>query len=596
MTHSTFPEAFQATIKRRSDAVAIRTVGDATTLTFTQWGEQVREIAGGLAGLGVGRGDKVAIMMTNRSEFYPVDVAVQHLGAVPFSMYNTSSPEQINYCLADSGAKVAIAEAQFIPLIQQAKAGTDLEYVICIDDSLEGTIPLSGVSAFEADDFDFESTWRAVSPDDVLTLIYTSGTTGDPKGVQLTHAGEMAVVKATQALLGMSHDDRILSFLPTAHIADRWSAMYQLIVVGNQVTAVADRTQFAAALADVRPTILGAVPQVWQKLKAAIEAKLSAETGVKAQLANWAVATGRAASDARLDGKSVNPILAIQEIIADKLVLSKIRAAIGVDQVTLGLSGAAPISADVLRFFNGIGIPVSDAWGLSETSGLITMSPKGAVRPGTVGKPIDGVTLRIAEDGEVLVHGAALMKGYLNKPEQTAEAIDAEGWFHTGDIGEITSEGYLKIVDRKKEIIINAGGKNMSPANIESWVKAFSPLIGQAVAIGNDRKFNTALIVLDKDAVAAFAPSASLPLEADALSEHDAIQALVAKAIDDANAKLSRIEQIKKFRIVPEYWEPGSDVLTPTMKLRRKPIDKQYSALIESMYAESPTKTAGVAQ
>ncbi|MFI9503392.1 AMP-dependent synthetase/ligase [Nocardia sp. NPDC052566] len=576
--------AFQATVARNPDKVAVRTLRDRETMTFGAWDKRVRALAAGFAALGVSHGDTVALVMANRPEFYPIDVALQHLGAAPFSLYNTSSPEQIRYLLTDSGAKVVVCEEQYAAKIIASAGDSAVSAVVCIDGNPSGTVAIDDVVAQGDPDFDFESAWRAVRSDDVLTLIYTSGTTGDPKGVQLTHANVLAMVDATERLVDADDKDRMVSFLPSAHIADRWSALYALEVIGDQVTTVADRADFLATLVDVRPTILGAVPQVWQKLKAGIEQQVADASGLKATLAQWALGVGRAASDARLDGKPVAAALRIQERVADALVLSKLRAAIGLDGVRFAMSGAAPVSPDVLRFFNGVGVPVSDAWGMSELSGMATMSPPGQVRLGTVGLIVPGNEIRIAEDGEVLVRGPIVMKGYRNKPEKTAEAIDADGWVHSGDIGELDADGYLKIVDRKKELIINAGGKNMSPSNIENWVKAFSPLIGQAVAIGDNRKYNVALISLDPDTAAAYAEKSGVAADPAVLAKDPGIHAQIERAVEQANAKLSRIEQIKKFTIVPDFWEPGTEVLTPTMKLRRKPINERYAAAIEELY------------
>ncbi|MFE3193591.1 AMP-dependent synthetase/ligase [Nocardia sp. NPDC059240] len=581
-TATTMCAAFQATVRRQPDKVAVRTSGDTVTLTFRQWDEQVRALAAGFAALGVTRGDSVALMMANRPEFYPIDVALQHLGAVAFSVYNTSSPEQIRYLLGDSGAKVVVCEQQYLPRIAEGKG--DSVIVACVDGKSEGVLAVEDIAAQGDPEFDFENAWRAVEPEDALTLIYTSGTTGDPKGVQLTHANILAMVEATERKAGLTEADRLLSFLPSAHVVDRWSALYNLQVVGDQVTTVADRTGFLPGLADTRPTIFGAVPQVWQKLRAGIEQRVAESTGVRAVLANWAIGVGRAASDARLDGGAPSALLGLQERVADALVLSKLRAAIGLDAVRIAICGAAPVSPDVLRFFHGVGIPLSDAWGMSELSGMATFSPPGQIRLGTVGTIQPGSEVMIAEDGEVLVRGPIVMKGYLGKPAQTAEALDPEGWLRTGDIGELDAAGYLTIVDRKKELLINAGGKNMSPSNIENWIKAFSPLIGQAVAIGNNRKYNVALISLDPDTAAAYAEKSGLAADPAVLAKDPALHTLIESAVTQANAKLSRVEQIKKFTIVPDFWEPGSDVLTPTMKLRRKPIDTRYASLIEDLY------------
>ncbi|WP_040807941.1 AMP-dependent synthetase/ligase [Nocardia concava] len=582
---ATMCEAFQATVQRDPGKIAVRSVGGGVALSFREWDERVRRLAAGFAALGVRRGDRVALMMANRPEFYPVDVALQHLGAAPFSVYNTSSPEQIRYVLGDSGARVVVCDEAYLPAITAAREATAVAHVVRTAGEAGELPTLEQVEAAPESDFDFENAWRAVEPDDVLTLIYTSGTTGDPKGVQLTHANMLAMVEGTERLVQAGPQDRVLSFLPSAHVADRWSALYTLMVLGNQVTAVADRKDFVPALVEVRPTFLGAVPQVWQKLKAAIDEKLGEATGVRGGLARWAVAVGREASDTRLSDRPLPWDLQLRWRIADALVLSKLRVALGLDQINLAVSGAAPISADVLRFFNGVGVPVSDAWGMSELSGMATMCPPGRVRLGTVGVIVPGSELRVAEDGEVLVRGPIVMKGYLNKPEQTSEAIDADGWVHTGDIGELDADGYLRIVDRKKELIISAGGKNMSPSNIENRVKAHAPLIGQAVAIGDNRKYNVALISLDSDSAALFAEKHGLANDPSVLAKDSRVRAMVERAVELANAELSRVEQIKKFTIVADFWEPGSDVLTPTMKLRRKQINDRYAEAIEDLYS-----------
>ncbi|WP_419402885.1 AMP-dependent synthetase/ligase [Mycobacteroides abscessus] len=581
---STMVEAFQATITRQPEAVAFRTVGGAVEVTFSQWNDQVRKMAAGLDGIGVSRGSKVALMLVNRPEFYTIDVAAQHLGAAPFSLYNTSSSEQIHYYLVDSGATVVLAEAQFVDKVLSTIDGTAVEHVVCIDAQRLGTLTVDLLYRHAKPNFDFEATWRSVRPDDDLTLIYTSGTTGEPKGVRVTHANMIAMVNSAERLWLSTAHDRLLSFLPSAHIADRLSALYHLQVVGNQLTTVSNRKDLPAALVDVRPTIFGAVPQVWQKLKTAVEIQLSGASGREARLSGWAVSVGRLVSDRELDRVAVSKRLRIQHLLADRLVLSRIRRAIGLDDLKLAISAAAPLPEEVLRFFNGIGIPLSDAWGMSEVAGVVTMSAKGHVRPGTVGTPLDGVEIRIALDGEILVRGPSVMKGYMNKPEASREAVDCDGWLHTGDIGELNQQGYLTLLDRKKELIINAGGKNMSPTVIENWIKTFSTLIAHAVTIGNNRNYNVALIALDPDAVSALARKRQLATDPAKAAQDPTLLDIVNAAIQQANTKLSRIEQIKKFRIVPEYWEPGSELLTATHKVRRRPIETRYAEIINELY------------
>jgi long-subunit acyl-CoA synthetase (AMP-forming) len=433
--------------------------------------------------------------------------------------------------------------------------------------------------------FDFEKTWRAVTPDDVATIIYTSGTTGPPKGVEITHANMLAQCAATIEVLGHRDGERIISYLPSAHVADRWGTHYSPMIYGGQVTCVADHRTVLGAFLEVRPTTGGGVPQMWYKLKAGIEAAVEHEPDpAKQQGMRWALDVGKRYVRAGQSG-DVPAELAAEYQKADELVLSKIRAMIGFDQLRVAVSGAAPIAPDVLEFMCAIGIPVCELWGMSELSCCATINPPGAVRIGTVGVAIPGVELKLAEDGEVLARGATVMKGYRRDPEKTAETIDADGWLHTGDIGTIDDDGYVTIIDRKKELIINQAGKNMSPANIENAVRAASPLVGQVVTIGDDRPYNTALIVLEPDMAAGFAAAHDNAGASIAeLAKDPAMIAAIQSAVDTANERLSRVEQIKKFRILPVVWEPGGDELTPTMKLRRRPITEKYAQEIDALY------------
>ncbi|TSE01674.1 long-chain fatty acid--CoA ligase [Skermania sp. ID1734] len=581
----TLVEAFQETARLRPDAVALRTPGDVETVTWGEYANRVRAIAAGLARLGVGRGDTVGIMLRNRPEFHLVDTAVLHLGATPFSIYNTSSPEQISYVFGNAGNRVVVTEQLFLPQIQAATS--EVEHVIVIDGRSDGALTLADVEADPAPDFDFEASWRAVEPADLATLIYTSGTTGPPKGVELTHRNLIAELVALAEYLDVGFDDRIASYLPAAHVADRVSAHAANLVRGIQITCVIDPREIASALPDTRPTIFFGVPRVWQKVRTGIEAKLAEESSpVKKALADWALGVGKRAARRAVDGRPQGLALTIQHKIADALVLSKVRHALGLDQVKLAISGASAIPAEVLEFFLAIGIPVQEVWGMSESCGGTTLTDRDNAKIGTVGKALPGLELKLGADGEIFIRGAAVMRGYRNAPEKTAEALDAEGWLATGDIGTIDDEGNLRIIDRKKELIINEAGKNMSPTNIENAMKAASSLIGQAVAIGDNRPYVAALIALDADAATARAKSLGLP-DADiaALASRPEVREEVAAAIRKGNSKLSRVEQIKRFVITDSAWEPGGVELTPTMKLKRKPIAEKYADTIGSLYA-----------
>ena len=550
---STLCEAFQITSAERPDAVAHRTPGDGVVVTWAEYAERVPRIAGGLAALGLERGDTLALMMVNRPEFNLIDCAALHLGVTPFSIYNTSSPEQIEYLFSNAENRVVVAEQAFLPVVRAAaERRGGMEQIVVIDSDEAGTISLQRLEEMEESSFDFERTWKAVEPSDVATLIYTSGTTGPPKAVQITHSNVMAEVRGMGRRLPAAPRGRGTSFLPSAHIADRWSSHYQCsIAYGFTMTSISDPRTVVAHLPDVRPTLWGGVPRIWEKLKAGLESQ-----GV------------------------TDPTALPEEHKA------AIREKLGLDQVEALVVGAAATPPEVLRFFAALGLNICELWGMSETTSCATCNPPEDNRIGTCGPPIEGVELKLADDGELLVRGEIVMTGYRGDPEKTREALDDDGWLHTGDIGQIDDDGYLKIVDRKKELIINAAGKNMSPANIESHIKSAHPLIGQAVAIGDGRPYNVALIVLDPEVGAAFAKEHGLSDGSTAaLAGDERVKQTIADAIDEANSHMSRVEQIKKFAIVSEEWQPGGDELTPTMKLKRRPIDRKYAEEIEALYA-----------
>ena len=585
---TTLCEAFQRTATIDPDAVALRTPGDTQTLTWREYAAQVRQVAAGLSGLGVRRGGTISLMMANRIEFYPLDVGAQHVGATSFSVYNTLPAEEITYLLDNAGTKVVICEEQYVDRIRASAAA--IEHIVCIDGSPEGTLSLDDLYAAGGDDFDFESAWRAVQPDDVATLIYTSGTTGKPKGVESTHANLLFEAFAVEAILGIEFGDRITSFLPSAHIADRMTGLYTQEVFGTQVTVVSDGRNIAAALPDVRPTIWGAVPRVWEKLKAAIEfAAVHEPDETKRQELQWGLSVARKRAAALVAGEPESQDQATQWAKADELVLSKLRERLGFGELRWAVSGAAPIPKDTLAFFIGIGIPIAELWGMSELSCIATLSHPRDARLGSVGKLLPGLECKIADDGEFLVRGPLVMKGYRKEPAKTTEAIDADGWLHTGDILEADSDGYLRVVDRKKELIINASGKNMSPNNIENAIMAACPMVGAMVTIGDGRPYNTALMVFDADSVGPYAAQHGLADASPAALAADLdVIARIAAGVAEGNTKLARVEQIKRFRVLPALWEPGGDEITLTMKLKRRPIAEKYAAEIEELYASEP--------
>jgi long-chain acyl-CoA synthetase len=438
---------------------------------------------------------------------------------------------------------VIVTEQAFLDAVLEARERVEaLEHVVVIDgEPPEGTISIEELEAMGGPEFDFEAAWRDVRPEDVLCLIYTSGTTGPPKGVQLTHANMVAVWRACDGVRAVRPGGRSISFLPSAHIADRWATHYGQMIFGHTLHCCPDPKQMVAYSIEVRPTAWGGVPRIWEKLKAALETAMAAEQDEeKRRTAEWAMEIGRRKVAAYMEGEVPEDLQAEWEE-ADERLFSKIRSLLGLDEAEWFVVGAAPTPPEVLEFFLAIGIEICETWGMSETSAMATINRPGRVRVGTVGPPLPDTEVKLAEDGEVMVRGPQVMKGYRNMPEKTAEALTEDGCLLTGDVGEFDEEGNLRIVDRKKELIINAAGKNMSPANIEAKVKAASPLIAQVVVIGDRRPYNVALITLDQDTLAA----------RGAAADDEGIVEEVAAAVRAGNERLSRVEQIKRYTVIP---------------------------------------------
>jgi long-subunit acyl-CoA synthetase (AMP-forming) len=584
---ATIAEAFRITSRQRADEVAVRTKDDAVRLTWAELRDRVDAVAGGLSRLGVRRGDSVALMLSNRPEFSVCDLAAMMCGAASFSIYQTYTPDQIAYVVGDAEAGVVFCEQAFLPQVLAAREQLPrLEHVVVIDgDAPSGTLALADVEG-SGDGFDVEASVAAIEPQDTLTLIYTSGTTGPPKGVILQHRNLLSAVEGIEALIQFPHGGRVISWLPAAHIAERAAHHYLPIVYGLQVTCCPNPREVLSYLPEVRPSWFFAVPRIWEKLKAGLETMLAARP--EEERAPVHAALEASIRKVRLEqaGEPVPDELAQAVAEADERIFAGLRAMLGFDQVEAVNVGAAPTPVEVIEFFHAIGVPLAELWGMSETCGAGACNPPGRIKIGTVGPATPGVELKLAEDGELLARGGVVMPGYRNLPERTAEALDADGWLHTGDIAQMDEDGYVTIVDRKKEIIINAAGKNMSPANIEAALKTASPLIGQACCIGDARPYNTALIVLDAD----FAPewAKAQGIEAAALADlagDERMRAAVQEGVEAANTKLARVEQIKRFHVVAGDWLPGGDELTPTMKLKRRPIAEKYRAEIDALYA-----------
>jgi long-chain acyl-CoA synthetase len=576
LEQTTLCAAFQLTAEANADRPALRTPDGSVELTWAQYADRVRSISAGLAALDVGDGDAVAILLTNRPEFHLVDTAVMHLGAAPFSVYHTNPAVQIVPLLQNSGARVLVTETAFLERARQTRhLHPPLEHLVVVDGDGSDHLTLDDVEVRGHPAFDFEGAWRAVGPDHVATLVYTSGTTGAPKGVQHTHRGLLFGLNCLERLAPVSPEGRVVSYLPMAHVAERYISHYSSMAFGYTITACADPKAFAAALAGTRPTRLFGVPRIYEKLRAAVLDVIEADPH-----GPLAAAVEAGLARVRAEQAGGDPPLVADE---HEQTLAALREKLGLDQAEWIGVAAAPTPYAVLEFFHAIGVLVAELWGMSECL-LSTSNPLGRIKLGTVGVAIPGVDVRLAEDGEILVRGPNVTTGYRNDPERTAEAIDADGWLYSGDVAAADEDGYLRIVDRKKELIINSAGKNMSPTHIEGIVKEESPLIGQVVAIGDARQYVTALIVLDEEAIGRAIARNGLPSDLAELVEHPFIQDALEGAVQCANARLARVEQIKAYRVLPALWAPGGDELTPTMKLRRKVISQKYAAEIDGLY------------
>ncbi|WP_263166795.1 AMP-dependent synthetase/ligase [Streptomyces sp. SCSIO ZS0520] len=588
-------EVFQHTVAAVPDRVALRSSDGAVSYTWAEYDRRVRELAAGFAALGVGRGDTVALMLGNGPDFHLVDAALFHLGAVPFSVYNTSTPEQIAHVLANADNAVAVCEEAFLPRLRAAAADR-LRHLVCTDGQPDGARTLAEVAAAGDPGFDFDAVWRRVGRQDVLTLIYTSGTTGPPKGVELTHGNILTNLGSLANLPELADrvvGGRLVSYLPDAHLANRYFAHYLAMITASSVTTVRDIRTVIEVLRAVHPTVFLGVPMFWYKIKAAVDAAVAAERGPKGHLARWAVRTGLEASRRSRFGGRRTLSLRLRHTLAERLVLARLREGIGLHRTIAPGTGAAPIAQETLEFFLGLGLPLLEGWGMSELSAVATMNRPGDIRPGSVGRALDGVELRLAEDGELLARGEIVMKGYRRDAQRTAEALDAEGWLHTGDIATIDAAGFVRIVDRKKELLINSAGKNMSPSNIENALRASCPLAASVVAVGDRRPYVVALVVLDPQAAPAFAERHGIhETSAAALAAHPLVRAAVERAVAEANGALSRVEQIRKYALLPVFWEPGGEELTPTLKLRRRPILEKYAQTVEALYASDERRPA----
>jgi long-chain acyl-CoA synthetase len=554
----------------------------------------VEELSLGMRELGLERGERVAILSENRPEWAYADFASLAAGAVDVPIYATLTPAQVLYLLNDSGARVAFVSnaLQARKLDEVRGQAKQLRHVIRMEEGPgfpEGTLSMDEVRArgraVLARDADAVRRRAAETrPEDLATLIYTSGTTGDPKGVMLTHANLVSnVLSSLHAFGAIGPQDTALSFLPLCHVFERMGGHYLLLHAGVTIAYAESVEQVPANMLEVRPTLMLSVPRLYEKMYARVNEKVASDPPARQRIFRWALGVGRQAFALRVAGRSPGPLLALQRALADRLVFSKIKARTG-GRLRLFVSGGAPLSREIAEFFGAAGLLILEGYGLTETSPVISVNTPVALKPGSVGRPIPGVEVKIAEDGEILTRGPHVMKGYYNKPEATAEVIDREGWFHTGDVGLLDGDGFLVITDRKKDIIVTSGGKNIAPQPIENQLKTH-PLIAEIVMIGNRRNFASALLVPNFANLEKWAQAAGLAYAGrEELVCKREVVALYEDTVKELGSELAKFEQIKRVTLLPREFSLEAGELTPTLKVKRRVVEQKYKELIDRMY------------
>ncbi|MFJ4100981.1 AMP-dependent synthetase/ligase [Amycolatopsis japonica] len=577
------------------------------TLTWAEFRTAIAEVSRGLAGLGLGVRDRMLIMAPSSPEHLIADLAAAHLGAIPCTAYATLSPEQIGFVARHSAADVVVlAGADELDRWSQVLDDLPaLRHVVLLDASVIpqddkrflsfADLRAAGAEAHAADPEAFETAWSAITPDDPLSMIYTSGTTGDPKGVVLSHRNAIYQAVAVQKLHDSPMHATNIAYLPLAHIAERELSIYMPIVWAGHVHTVGDPTGVVGALGQVHPKSFFGVPRVWEKMVAGLKNLLGSLPEEKRNGLIGANELLQKGYKLRSDGEEVPPELAEKIAQTDAAALAPVRAMLGLDQIEVASSGAAALPVEILYFIAGLGVEIQEVWGLSETTGAVTSNTPTAFKAGSVGRPLEGIEVKVAEDGELLVRGAIVFLGYLQADGTIKPDVDADGWLATGDIGTIDERGFVTITDRKKELIITSSGKNIAPTKIEGLLKEH-PLIGQAVAIGEKRPYVTALIVVDDEIAPGWATANGIQLaEGESLADNAEVRAEIEKAVEAANARLARIEQIKRYHVIPKAWTPETGEVTPTLKLKRRIINDRYAPTIADLYAaaQEPAPAAG---
>jgi long-chain acyl-CoA synthetase len=586
LAEPTLGSAFLRAAELRSERVALREFGTPErSLSLGEWAERSSAVAGGLRSLGLAPGDRVALLLTTRLDFHIVDMGVVLAGAVPFSLYATSPVAQLAQCVENAMPRVLITEAALADNARDLQAACPvIEHLIVLEDARTQELSLAELADRCPPGFDPRAVIADVRAEDLCSLLYTSGTSGPPKGVCFVHAALMATMRAIDERFPVSPEGATVSYLPMAHIAERLFSHYAAFVFGYTVTALGEMPRLLDALLGVRPTRFFGVPRTWEKLLAAVDAQLEPRFGaeraaaIRAALAR-AVARVQADQNARLAPRELDSTCE-----QDDDLLAALPDLVGLNRVEWACIAGAPADRATVEAFHAMGVAINELYGMSETI-MTTMSPPDQIRIGWAGTPMPGTRVKLAADGEILINGPTVTPGYYRDPERTREAIDAEGWMHSGDIGELDERGYVRIVDRKKALIINSSGKNMSPAAIEQAIRGGCPLLGQVVVFGDRRPYNVALIVLDPEGLPALCRDRAVtPAPLAELSRHPEVLAAVQAAIAAGNARLSRVEQIKRHAVLDHVWLPADFALTATAKLKRAQIADRYAELIEGLY------------
>jgi long-chain acyl-CoA synthetase len=566
-----------------------------TPITWGQFGSASRRLAALLIDEGVAAGEHVGIWSGNRPQWHIADAAILSVRARPVPVYISVSAEQAGYVLGHSESRALFVENR--ALLEQVLSVRDqlpaLRRIVVIDPGNDETFtdPLTiswtealrrGETALASNTTELDARIAAVDGDDIATLIYTSGTTGPPKAVKLTHRNVAAAAAGGASFVPGDENDRVLSYLPLAHIAERMNSEFRQYIYGNATWFSTSIDKLGQHLVEVRPTLFFAVPRIWEKMAAQVQRAVASADGARGRMVRWAVATGGRAFEVEERGGTPWIALRARAALADRLVLHRLRGLLGLDHAKIVASGAAPIAPDVLRFFAAIGLPILEVYGQTENTGAATANRPGHIRIGTVGQAYPDLELKLAEDGEILTRGDVVFAGYHKDDAATAEALQ-DGWLLTGDIGELDADGYLRITDRKKDLIITAGGKNISPSNIETALKRHV-LVSNAVAIGDRRPYVSALLALDPQELAAFARRSGLATgDLAALSRDPTVLAEVKRHVEEVNSGLSHVEQVKRWTVLEDDFVVGQE-LTPTLKVKRKVVAELHAAAIESNY------------